>query len=117
MMSSPWLEEMPAAIVVCDANGVIIYMNMQAAADFKDYGGRELIGQNVLACHPPAAKEKMLKLLTKEQANVYTIEKKGVRKIVYQAPWYQNGNYRGLIEISFVLPPSLPHFVRQDNSS
>ncbi|MGQ9470871.1 MAG: hypothetical protein ACUVR0_04160 [Candidatus Aminicenantales bacterium] len=80
MISSAWLEEISAAIVVCGVNGVIIYMNNQAAADFKDYGGRELIRQNVLACHPPAAKKKLLKLLTEEQANIYTVEKKEVKK-------------------------------------
>ncbi len=31
---------------------------------------------------------------------------------VYQAPWYEGGEYRGLIEVVLVLPEALPHFVR-----
>ena len=41
-----------------------------------------------------------------------TIEKDGVKKLVYQAPWYEDGEYRGLVEVTLVLPDALPHFVR-----
>jgi hypothetical protein len=44
--------------------------------------------------------------------NVYTIEKAGVKKLVYQAPWYKDGRYSGVVEISFEVPFELPHFVR-----
>ncbi len=116
MMPADWPDEIAAGIVVCDVNGVIIYMNKQAVADFKSYGGRELIGKNVLDCHPPQAKQKLQELLTRQESNVYTIEKRGVKKIVYQAPWYREGAYSGLVEISFVLLPGMPDFVREDNN-
>jgi hypothetical protein len=35
-----------------------------------------------------------------------------VRKLIYQAPWHENGEYRGLVEIALALPDALPHFVR-----
>lgn len=44
--------------------------------------------------------------------NSYTIEKGGAKKLIYQAPWYENGRYRGLVEVSLPLPDTLPHFVR-----
>ena len=31
-----------------------------------------------------------------------------------QAPWYENGEYRGLVEIAVALPEPLPHFVRKE---
>ena len=44
--------------------------------------------------------------------NAYTIEKGGVKKLIYQAPWFEDGEYRGLVEVTLVLPDVLPHFVR-----
>ena len=44
--------------------------------------------------------------------NVYTIEKGGVKKLIYQAPWYQDGEYRGIVELSLPIPFVMPHFVR-----
>jgi len=32
--------------------------------------------------------------------------------MIYQAPWYQGGEYGGFIEISFVIPLEMPHFDR-----
>ena len=46
------MEEFPAAITVCDSAGIILEMNAKAAEDFKDDGGRQLIGKNLLDCHP-----------------------------------------------------------------
>jgi len=46
------------------------------------------------------------------RTNVYTIEKKGVRTLIYQAPWFQDGQYQGLVELSLVIPEIMPHYVR-----
>ena len=46
------------------------------------------------------------------KVNAYTTEKGGVKRLVYQAPWYEDGEYRGLVEVALVLPDVLPHFVR-----
>jgi SpoVK/Ycf46/Vps4 family AAA+-type ATPase len=52
------------------------------------------------------------RLLASGQLNVYTIEKGGQKKLIYQAPWYVDGEYRGLVELALPLPDQLPHFVR-----
>jgi hypothetical protein len=52
-------------------------------------------------------------LLDSRRANVYTIEKRGQKKLIYQAPWYQDGQYRGFIELSLELPAEMPHFIRE----
>ena len=72
-------------------------------------GGRMLIGTNVLDCHPEPARSKLQSLMDKQQTNIYTIEKKGIKKLIYQSPWFKNGVYAGFIEFSFEIPFDLPH--------
>lgn len=107
-----WAKEFPGAITVCDKDGTILDMNDRAAQVFAADGGRALIGRNALDCHPEPARTKLRGLLESGKPNVYTIEKKGVRKLIYQAPWYENGEYRGFVELSLEIPEAMPHFVR-----
>ena len=51
-------------------------------------------------------------LLDSGGSNAYTIEKKGVRKIIYQTAWKVDGKVAGLVEISMVIPSDMPHYVR-----
>ncbi len=39
-------------------------------------------------------------------------KKTGVKKLIFQAPWTENGEYRGFLELSLVLPQMMPHFIR-----
>jgi hypothetical protein len=32
--------------------------------------------------------------------------------MIQQTPWYECGEYRGIIEFSFEIPAEVPHFVR-----
>ena len=52
-------------------------------------------------------------MLKNHNLNAYTIEKNGVKKLVYQSPWFENGEFAGYIELSMELPAEMPHFVRQ----
>jgi transcriptional regulator with PAS, ATPase and Fis domain len=108
-----WVKEFAGAVTVCDREGIILEMNDRAAATFHSDGGRALIGTNALDCHPEPARSKMKHLLETEQANVYTIEKNGIKKIIYQAPWYNGGEFGGLVELSLVIPAEMPHFIRK----
>jgi hypothetical protein len=112
MTNIPWAKEFPGNITVCDAAGVILEMNDHSAETFAKDGGRGLIGSNLLDCHPQPSRSKLVDLLASRKVNVYTIEKGGVKKLVYQAPWYEDGEYRGLVEVVLALPDVLPHFVR-----
>jgi len=113
MIDPDWVRGFPAAITVCDENGIIVAMNDRSAASFAKDGGRDLIGRNLLDCHPEPARSQVREMLSHQRANVYTIEKKGVKKLIYQSPWYQDGRFAGLVEIILELPSELPHFVRQ----
>lgn len=112
MNENDWMKEFPGAITVCDQQGVLLAMNDKAAATFEKDGGRTLIGKNMLDCHPEPARAKTEALLASHQRNVYTIEKNGVKKLIFQSPWYRNGEYAGLVELSLEIPFEMPHFVR-----
>jgi len=107
-----WVDEFPGAITVCDDRGIILAMNAKAAQVFEEDGGRSLIGTSVLDCHPEPARSRVAALLESHQSNVYTIEKKGVKKLIYQAPWLIQGRFAGLVELSLEIPFEMPHFVR-----
>jgi transcriptional regulator with PAS, ATPase and Fis domain len=103
-----WTQGFPAAITVCDRAGIILEMNDKAKSTFSG----DMVGKNVLACHPEPARSKLAELLATGKSNVYTIEKKGRKKLIYQSPWYKDGQFAGLVELSLELPADLPHFVR-----
>ena len=110
MASHQWVEEFPGKIEVCDTNGTLLEMNNRAEAD---EGGRQLIGTNILDCHPEPARTKLEQLLKNGRPNVYTIEKRGQKKLIYQAPWYIDGKYAGFVELSLDIPETMPHFIRE----
>jgi transcriptional regulator with PAS, ATPase and Fis domain len=112
MTNHAWIEGFPGSITVCDREGIILEMNAKSAETFKKEGGKDLIGSNLLDCHPEAARAKLEKMMETRQPNVYSIEKKGVKKLVYQTPWYQDGQYMGFVELIVEIPFQMPHFVR-----
>ena len=107
-----WVKEFAGAVTVCDTDGIILEMNDKSAKTFQQDGGRELIGKSVFNCHPRPALAELKHLMEAQQTNIYTIEKNGLKKLIYQSPWYRNGEYAGFIEISLEVPFELPHFVR-----
>ncbi len=112
MKENTWTQEFPAAITVCDAQGVILEMNETSCNTFTKYGGAALIGQNLMACHSEASVAKLHEMMQSQQPNVYTIEKEGQKKLIYQCPWYDNKQFAGLVEISIPIPDDMPHFKR-----
>jgi transcriptional regulator with PAS, ATPase and Fis domain len=112
MKKASWIQEFPAAITVCDANGIILEMNARAVESFTKDGGASLIGKNVKDCHAEPARTKLAQLLELRSANCYTIEKGGVKRLIYQSPWYEAGEYRGIVELSIPIPFEMPHFIR-----
>ncbi|MEW5900579.1 MAG: diguanylate cyclase [Acidobacteriota bacterium] len=107
-----WVPEFSGSITVCDTGGKILSMNAAAIETFKKEGGEKLIGKNLMDCHPEAAQAKIKKIMKTRKPNIYTIEKLGVKKLVYQAPWYRKGRYAGLVELVLEIPDTLPHFIR-----
>lgn len=107
-----YFKEAPISVTVCDKNGKILEMNDKSIATFtKD--GKSLVGNSLLDCHPEPARSKLLGLLQNHNVNVYTIEKNGVKKMIYQMPWYDGADFGGYIELSMEIPFEMPHYVRQ----
>jgi hypothetical protein len=107
-----WIQEFPGAVTVCDPRGIILEMNDRSARMFEEQGGRRLLGTNLLDCHPGGARAKLEKIMEDRETNVYTIEKNGKKKLIYQSPWYDGGVYRGFVELVLALPESIPHYIR-----
>ncbi len=101
-----WALELPAAITVTNEHGVILQMNYCSRATFASKGGAELIGKDVLACHPEPARSRAAALYREQRPNHYTIRKNGQQKIIHQIPWYREGVFAGLVEISIPIPDS-----------
>ncbi len=111
--NSDWAEEFNGAVTVCDRAGIIVYMNKVSIEQFAKYGGEKLLGSNLLDCHPEPSRTKLQNMLEHPQENMYTTEKNGITKIIYQTPWKEKGEFMGVIEISFALQAGMPHFKRE----
>ncbi len=89
-------------------------MNDRSVEMFNEDGGEKLIGTNLLECHPEPARSKVEEMLASGKENIYSIEKNGKKKFIYQSPWYDEaGVYAGFVEIVMAVPFEIPHFVRK----
>ena len=112
MSEHDWVSEFPVSVTVCDPEGRILEMNARSREVFAADGGAALIGANVLDCHPEPSRTRLAKMMAERRTNVYTIQKKGLKKLIYQAPWYKDGVYAGFVELAFEIPWTMPHFDR-----
>lgn len=112
MIETNWIKEFNSAVTVCDTDGKIVYMNDKAAYTFAGDGGYDLVGKNIFNCHSEQSATIIKELIRGNKINSYTIEKNGVKKLIYQSPWYENGTVKGLVEISIEIPFEMPHHIR-----
>lgn len=105
-----WAADVNCAITVCDAEGIILFMNDRAREVFASHG--DLIGKNLFECHSPTSCDKIRHMLATGESNAYTISKNGLRKMIYQTPWRSEGRIAGMVEISMVIPEEMPHYIR-----
>lgn len=65
-----------------------------------------------MGCHSDRSKGIIRQLLETGGSNAYTIEKGGLRKMIYQTAWKENNIVAGLVEISMIIPQDMPHYIR-----
>ncbi|MBF0361890.1 MAG: hypothetical protein HQK49_12815 [Oligoflexia bacterium] len=106
------MKELGCAITICDRDGIILYMNDLSKKTFAKSGGEQLIGTKLCDCHPEPARTKLMEMLASGKGNSYTIEKNGIKKMIYQTPWFKDGEYSGFMELSLPIPYQMPHFIR-----
>lgn len=108
-----WAFRMNCAVTVADADCNIIYMNERSRQTFANRGGAELIGHNLMDYHNENSKSIIRRLLVEGGTNAYTIEKEGLKKMIFQTAWFNaEGKVAGLVEISMVIPSDMPHYIR-----
>ena len=112
-MKRDYFEYADIAVTVCGKDGEILDMNRKSVKTFIKPGMDSIIGNNVLDCHPEPARSLLDDMLRHPRTNVYTVEKEGLKKLIFQTPWYDdNGEYAGFMEHSLVLPEVIPNRVR-----
>ena len=108
-----WVTNFPGAVMVSDREHRVVYMNDRSAATYEKEGGRALVGKEMMGCHNARSRAIIDGLLATGGQNVYTIDKAGQKKLIFQSAWRDEaGQVAGLVELSLVLPPDMPHFVR-----
>ena len=58
------LDQDTSAVVICDLDHRIIYMNPVACRHYARYGGAELLGKNLLNCHGDRSVEMIRKVVS-----------------------------------------------------
>ena len=112
-MKRDYFEGADVAVTVCAKDGTILDMNAKSRKTFLKPGQPDILGANVLDRHPEPARSLLADMLAHPRTNVYTVEKEGVKKLIFQCPWYDGDDYAGFMELSMVLPEVIPHRVRK----
>ncbi|MDX9957664.1 MAG: PAS sensor protein [Clostridia bacterium] len=108
-----WIRAFPGAVTVSNCEHRIVYMNDKATDTWAGRGGKDLLGTDLLACHTERSRAIIDRLLTEGGTNIYTIEKQGQKKLIYQTVWKDEaGQTAGLVELSLIIPMDMPHYVR-----
>jgi transcriptional regulator with PAS, ATPase and Fis domain len=112
---SDWnfIEGTPFYVIVCDSQGIILAMNAKAVDAFANDGGKKLIGSNLFGCHSEESQKMLREMIQTRRNNIYTVEKKGKKKLIIQTPWYENGQLGGLMEMGIEISGEIPHIVRE----
>ncbi len=84
------------AVVVCNMEHVIIYMNPAAVDRYAKRGGAELVGRSLLDCHGPGSREMIQKVADWFQESndhniIYTFRNEEENKDVYMVALRDEG--------------------------
>lgn len=82
------LESDRAAVVICNLEHEIIYMNPAAISRYEKWGGKALLGKSLLDCHNEKSREMICKVVewfksSKDHNLVYTSYNQKENKDVY----------------------------------
>lgn len=82
------LEQDRSAVVLCDLNHTIIYMNPAAVKRYAKRGGMALVGKSLLDCHPPQANAMIERVVawfqeSREHSLIYTSRSDKENRDVY----------------------------------
>lgn len=104
------------AVVICNLSHEIIYMNPAATERYRKWGGADLLGKNLLACHNTASQEMIQKVIdwfqkSAENNIIYTSHNRKENKDVYMVAlrdecgtligYYEKHEYRNAVTLPF----------------
>lgn len=112
MSENDWCNEIAMEIMVSTRDGKIVEMNKAAQTVFKPDGGLNLLGKDILECHPQPARQKLLNMMDTQNTNAFLDTENGIKRFYFQSPWYLSGEYSGFIELSFEVGGEIPHYKR-----
>lgn len=97
------IDQDRAAVVICNLQHEIIYMNPAAIKNYEKRGGAALIGKSLLACHNEESVEKIKQVvdwfLADESHNIlYTYYNEKQNKDVYMVALREEGRLIGYYE-------------------
>lgn len=98
------MDEDKSAVVMCNLEHKIVYMNPAACEHYAKYGGEKLFGKNLLECHNPKSREMIEKVIawfekSKSNNRIYTYYSEKENKDVYMiALRDENGELIGYYE-------------------
>lgn len=97
------IEQDASAVVVCNLEHEIIYMNPAAIRYYEKWGGGKLVGKSLLDCHNPQSEERIKQVVewfaaSKENNLVYTFHNKKQNKDVYMVALRDGGKLIGYYE-------------------
>ena len=118
------IDQDRSAIVICNLQHEIIYMNPAAIKNYEKRGGDRLLGQSLLNCHNPESKEKIEQVVawfsaSKEHNMIYTFHNEKQNKDVYMVALRDEGRLIGYYEKHEYRNPEtmkLYAFEKQDDS-
>ncbi len=90
------MEQDRSAVVLCDLEHTIIYMNPAAGERYAKYGGMALAGKSLLACHSPQSNDmirRVVEWFKADQAHnlIYTFRNDKENKDVYMIALRDDG--------------------------
>ena len=114
MTTPDWAAGFPGDITVCDAEGVILYLNDRSAAGIRQGRWPRPHRQEPAGLPPGALPHPGEGAAGLHNASTPTpSRRRASTKLIYQTPWYKDGVFAGLVEMSLEIPADMPHFVRK----
>jgi PAS domain-containing protein len=97
------LDQDRCAVVICNLEHEIVYMNQAAFKNYEKWGGEQLLGKSLLACHNPESRDKIKQVVdwfaaSCEHNLVYTFHNEKQNKDVYMVALRSEGKLIGYYE-------------------
>jgi PAS domain-containing protein len=97
-----YLKETDIIVSVCDKDGTIRYMNDKGYNYFQEPGKPELLGSNIMDCHPEPSKSRFKEMMITHETQSIIKGDGEKKRLIHQTPIYKDGEFDGYVEL--ILP-------------